>query len=88
MQACKTHFVTGQKGFKTTGNKFLKKDNGNKMKLHKMNEQAYRNFINTRNDTYPTQENIKSIPMKAFTQNVKIVLNFFPYLIKKIYFKA
>jgi len=53
-----------------------------------MNEQAYRNFINTRNDTYPTQENIKSIPMKAFTQNVKIVLNFFPYLIKKIYFKA
>jgi len=58
------------------------------MKLHKMNEQAYRNFINTRNDTYSTQENIKSIPMKTFTQNVKIVLNFFPYLIKKIYFKA
>ncbi|EDM34272.1 hypothetical protein PBAL39_12428 [Pedobacter sp. BAL39] len=25
--------------------------------------------------------------MKNFTQNVKIVLNFFPYLIRKIYFK-
>jgi len=53
-----------------------------------MNEQTTSNFINTRNDTYPTQEHIKTIPMKAFTQNVKIVLNFFPYLIKKIYFKA
>jgi hypothetical protein len=53
-----------------------------------MNDQAYRNFINTRNDSYTTQENIKTIPMKTFTQNVKIVLNFFPYLIKKIYFKA
>ncbi|WP_170123396.1 hypothetical protein [Pedobacter nutrimenti] len=26
--------------------------------------------------------------MKSFTTNVKIVLNFFPYLIKKIYFKS
>lgn len=25
--------------------------------------------------------------MKNFTQNVKIILNFFPYLLKKIYFK-
>lgn len=26
--------------------------------------------------------------MKNFTQNAKIILNFFPYLLKKIYFKA
>jgi hypothetical protein len=25
--------------------------------------------------------------MKNFTQNIKIVLNFFPYLVKKMYFK-
>lgn len=59
------------------------------VKLHKMNEQNNHDFINTMNNTYrTTPENTNTLPMKTFTQNVKIVLNFFPYLIKKIYFKA
>lgn len=31
--------------------------------------------------------NFNSSTMKNFTQNVKIILNFFPYLLRKIYFK-
>lgn len=32
-------------------------------------------------------KNLNPTLMKNFTQNVKIILNFFPYLLKKIYFK-
>jgi|GEM_PF-5542424 len=38
-------------------------------------------------NNFIVNEKHKLTLMKNFTQNVKIILNFFPYLLKKIYFK-
>lgn len=52
-----------------------------------------RQLQTTRYNMYPELNNLvinekqKPTTMKNFTQNVKIILNFFPYLLKKIYFK-
>ena len=38
-------------------------------------------------NTLISNEKPESYAYEKFTQNVKIILNFFPYLLKKIYFK-
>ncbi|MNK14804.1 hypothetical protein D3C87_329350 [compost metagenome] len=49
--------------------------------------QTTRYTMYTEHNELVINEKHKPTTMKNFTQNVKIILNFFPYLLKKIYFK-
>jgi hypothetical protein len=49
--------------------------------------QTTRYTMYTEHNNLVINEKQKPTTMKNFTQNVKIILNFFPYLLKKIYFK-
>lgn len=59
----------------------------NKMIIMKQLQSYQLHPVYKAHNTLIAKENLNPTPMKNFTQNVKIILNFFPYLLKKIYFK-